>query len=102
EIGALLFPAGEAWRAAWRRDPALELYGPDGLHPTPMGTYLATLVMFEQLTGRSPIGLPGTVSIRGGDAPAIMLDPRTSRLLQGAAVEATAMYTSPRTGTTVP
>ena len=43
----LLLPAGDAWRAAWAADARLPLYGPDGFHPSPMGTYLAALVIYE-------------------------------------------------------
>jgi hypothetical protein len=49
DVGGMLFPAGEAWRAAWRRDPGLALYSPDGLHPTMAGSYLSALVIYEQL-----------------------------------------------------
>ena len=48
-VGGLLLPAGDAWRAAWSIDPDLALYGPDGLHPTTMGTYLASLVIYRQI-----------------------------------------------------
>lgn len=58
QAGALLFPAGEAWRAAWARDPDLELYGPDGFHPSQLGTFLASLVIFEQLSGVDARSLP--------------------------------------------
>jgi len=102
ENDALLFPAGEAWRAAWRRDPVLELYGPDALHPTPMGTYLAVLVMYEQLTGRSPVGTPGTIWIEGRDEPVVAFPPRLARLLQAAAAEANAMYARAPAGTGTP
>jgi hypothetical protein len=54
----MLLPVGEAWRAAWRRDPEMPLYGPDGFHPTATGTYLAALVIYQQISGRSPVGLP--------------------------------------------
>ena len=59
-----VFPAGEAWRAAWRRDPAAELYSPDGFHPTAKGSWLAALVMFEALYGRPPAAasLPAELS----------------------------------------
>jgi len=50
----LLLPAGDAWRAAWRRDPDLALYGPDGFHPSPLGSYLAALTIVHALTGRFP------------------------------------------------
>lgn len=95
-VGGLLFPVGDAWRAAWRMDSTLALYGPDGFHPSPSGSYLAALVMFEQITGRSPVGLPPALDV---DAPAsapapapvrIDLPPETAALLQRAAAEANA------------
>jgi len=51
-------PAGEAWRAAWRRDSRVELYGPDGFHPTPLGSYLAALVMYRALFKAAPPDAP--------------------------------------------
>ncbi len=74
----MLFPVGEAWLAAWRRDPSVPLYGPDGFHPTPTATYLAALVIYQQVTGRSPAGLPALTP---------MSDQR-ARVLQDAAEEA--------------
>lgn len=41
--------------SSWRRRSTLRLYGEDGFHPSRMGTYLAALVMFERLIGRSPV-----------------------------------------------
>lgn len=52
--GGILLPAGDAWRAAWRRNPDLALYGPDGFHPSRLGSYLAALAIFHALTGRLP------------------------------------------------
>jgi hypothetical protein len=54
DISGMLMPVGEAWR----RDPDVPLYGPDGFHPTPTATYLAALVMWQQITGQSPVRLP--------------------------------------------
>lgn len=53
QVDGLLFPAGEAWRAAWRKDPNLGLYGPDNFHPSELGTYVAALVMYEQLAKKA-------------------------------------------------
>lgn len=47
-----LFAVGDSWRAAWRLDPELALYGPDGFHPSRLGSILAAVVFFEGLTGR--------------------------------------------------
>lgn len=60
-VGGLLFPAGEAWLEAWEIDSDVELYGPDRFHPSPLGTYAAALVMYEQLSGHDPRELTGGV-----------------------------------------
>jgi len=64
-VDGLCFPAGEAWRAAWEQDPTLPLYGPDGFHPSPLGTYLAALVVYEGITGHDPRRLPQVPVVNG-------------------------------------
>jgi hypothetical protein len=80
-VDGILVPAGEAWRAAWRRDAALALYSSDGFHPAPMGSYLAALSLVEQLYGRSSIGASG-----------LGIDPAQVALLQESAAEADAAF----------
>jgi hypothetical protein len=63
DVEGALLRVNEAWQAAWRRDPSLALYGPDGLHPSQRGSYLAALTIFGALYHRSVLGLP-----RGLDA----------------------------------
>ena len=53
DVGGLFLPVGEAWRAVWRRDARIGLYGPDNFHPSPEATYLAALVIYQRLT-RAP------------------------------------------------
>ncbi|HEY3542216.1 MAG TPA: hypothetical protein VGK79_06710 [Gaiellaceae bacterium] len=62
---SMQLPAGEAWRAALAAHPAPALYGPDGFHPSPLGTYAAAVVVVAQLTGTSPVGLPGRFQVGG-------------------------------------
>lgn len=57
DVDGLLFPAGSAWQAAWRRDPRLPLYSSDDFHPSPAGTYLAALVIHRRLFGTLPAAL---------------------------------------------
>jgi hypothetical protein len=85
EAKGILFPAGEAWRAAWKRDPKLELYSADGLHPTPAGSYLAALTIYEQLYRRTPVGLPASLKLRGGAK--IEISASQAGVLQEAAAE---------------
>jgi hypothetical protein len=54
DVDGLFFPAGDAWLAAWRRDPTLPLYAADDFHPTPAGSYLAALVIYRVIWGPLP------------------------------------------------
>jgi hypothetical protein len=83
--GAILLPAGDAWRIAWAEDPDLALYGPDGFHPSPAGSYLAALVILQGLTGAPPTGLPRTVRLPSGGS--IDLDEKAAALIQSAAAK---------------
>lgn len=83
--GGVLLPCGEAWRAAWRADASVPLYGADGLHPSPLGSYAAALVIYRRVTGRSVLGLPARLRLASGatiDVPAA-----TALLLQQAAMD---------------
>lgn len=57
-VDGLLFPAGDAWVRAWARKPGLRLYAADGLHPSPLGSYLAALAIYAVLCDRSTTILP--------------------------------------------
>lgn len=89
QVDGLLFPAGEAWRAAWSKDAALSLYGPDNFHPSQTGSYLAALVMFEQIAKRDLHELPAKIMTGGGD---IEISEDLAKLLQDAAAEANAQF----------
>ena len=51
---ATVAPAGEAFRRQLATAAAIELYDPDGSHPSAAGTYLVAAVMVETLSGRPP------------------------------------------------
>jgi hypothetical protein len=78
---AASFPAGVAWLAALRQRPPLALYGPDGFHPSRLGTYLTAAVVYAGLTGTLPRPLPR-------DIAGLHLTARTARLLRAAAAQA--------------
>jgi hypothetical protein len=86
DVGGILLPAGDAWLAAWRQKPDLRLYGPDGFHPTLLGSYLAALAIYGGLTGASPVGMPSRLSLRGGRT--IEVRAADARVAQEAAAEA--------------
>jgi hypothetical protein len=84
-VNGVFMPAGEAWRAAWRENPALQLYGADRFHPSPIGTFLAALEIYERITGRDVRTL-GAQAFNAGQP--MTLDEATVRLLQRAAHQA--------------
>lgn len=87
-VAGMLFPVGEAWRAAWSRDPTLELYSGDGFHPSELGSSLAALVIFQQLFGESPVGLPHRMVPATKGLPTLTIPSELAPILQEAAAEA--------------
>ena len=77
DAGGELVAVGEAWRLAWEKDAQLPLYGPDGFHPSPLGTYVGALMFFEKLTGRTASGLKPPRSVQA--------DTTTLKIVQDAA-----------------
>ena len=77
--GADLFPAGEAWQAAWECIPYISFYSSDGIHPSRLGTYEAALVVYGALYG---------APVRSRRLYPVGENPRMSRLLQAAAATA--------------
>ncbi|MEI8333738.1 MAG: DUF4886 domain-containing protein [Chloroflexota bacterium] len=75
ELGVGVAPVGAAWAAVRASDPGIDLWQPDGSHPSAAGTYLAACVFYAAIFGESPVGLGG----RGG------LPAETARALQQAA-----------------
>jgi hypothetical protein len=55
ELKVEVAPVGMAWQRAAKERPDLNLYAPDGEHPSIHGTYLATCVVYATIYGRNPI-----------------------------------------------
>ena len=86
DVGGMLFPVGEAWRAAWRRDANMALYSADGLHPTVAGSYVGGLVITAMLLDKSPVGMPARLTLRNGAT--VTIPAAQATILQQAAAEA--------------
>lgn len=65
-VDGLVFPVGEAWLIAWRMNPEIKLYSEDGFHPSMAASYLAALVIYEQLYHQLVVGLPAKLKLRSG------------------------------------
>jgi hypothetical protein len=88
-VDGLFLPGGEAWRAAWALDPSVPLYGEDNFHPSELGTFLASLVVYEAITGRDVRTLPPSAFAAGHR---LNVSAGTVRLLQRAAHETIARF----------
>jgi hypothetical protein len=67
-VGATLAPVAIAWKSALEARPDLQLWQPDGSHPTLAGSYLSACVHYRVLYGRSPAGNPFTAGLPERDA----------------------------------
>ena len=78
-----------ALQIALQRDATLPLLGSDDFHPSPLGTYLVAITIYETLTGKDARDLPDRATANGAtlDVPASIV-----QLLQEAAHQANTQY----------
>jgi hypothetical protein len=88
DIGGVFLPVASAWLEAWNRDSTLALYDADGLHASPIGSYLSALVIYGRLMKHAVTGLPRSLRLRSGGS--IVVDANVARVLQQAAEAALA------------
>lgn len=82
---AYVSPVGVAWKQVRDTHPLINLYNPDGSHPSVEGTYLAACVFYctlfqQSCTGASFVSSvqPDTAAILQGIASAVVLDSMTT------------------------
>jgi hypothetical protein len=66
DVNGVFLPIAGAWLKAWEKDPNLPLYASDGLHASPIGSYLAAVVIYSRLLNRPATGLPSVLRLRSG------------------------------------
>lgn len=82
DVDGIFLPVATGWLEARERDLEINLYS-DGLHPSPAGAYLAALVIYGKLLGKSPVGLPSSLRTRSGGV--LTLSSEMAATLQAAA-----------------
>lgn len=85
-VGGLFIPAGDAWRAAWDAGLTTPLYGPDGFHPSGLGSAIAALTIVRALFDEPLTGLPARIEPTAPGLPVIDLGDDAALIL--GAVEA--------------
>jgi hypothetical protein len=86
EEQATVAPAGIAWARIREQYPDIELFQPDGSHPSPAGTYLAACAFYAAIFHQSPLGL--TAKIKSEGNVLVDLPKDVARNLQTAAWQA--------------
>lgn len=66
-VDGIFIPAGDAWRAVWRRDPDAALYDADDFHPSRLGSLVAALTVYAVLFDADVRTLPNSIA---ADVPA--------------------------------
>lgn len=61
DLGARVAPVGATWQRVRAARPGLDLYDPDGSHPSPAGSYLAATVLWGVIGDAAPTALPPLV-----------------------------------------
>lgn len=59
-VDGLFLPAGLAFHEVLSKEPRMNLFT-DGFHPSPLGTYLAAMVITSKLTGVAPDQFPASM-----------------------------------------
>jgi len=54
QLGMVQVPVGDAFATALQRDAKWPLYAEDSSHPSRLGSYLAALMFYKAISGRSP------------------------------------------------
>lgn len=68
QLAVDLAPVGSAFDRSLKARPDLDLYAPDGVHPSRAGTYLAACVFYTKLYKESPVGLRYKMGLSEEDA----------------------------------
>jgi hypothetical protein len=74
-VEGLFMPAGLAWVHTWNQDPEIQLYGPDGFHPSYLGSAVAALTIFRVLFGEDVSSLPSRLDPVTPELPVVDLGP---------------------------
>ncbi len=71
ELKVSIAPVGQVWQLVASHAPGIELWQPDGRHPTPAGTFLAACTLYTRIFGACPVGGSYTGGLTATDAATI-------------------------------
>lgn len=81
-VEGLFIPAGDSWRAAWDAGLTRPLYGPDGFHPSRLGSEIAALAIVRALFDEPLTHLPARIEGTTAGLPVIDLGEDAALILE--------------------
>jgi len=72
-VNGLFMPAGQAWIHVWAQDPEVQLYGPDEVHPSQLGSAVAALTIYRVLFNDDVSDLPSRMVPHSAGLPILDL-----------------------------
>ena len=94
DYGVTVAPVGRAWARVRAAHPEIELFHPDGSHPSPAGSYMAAAVIYGTLADRSPIGAPARLSGIEMETPGVVVSDEPVTLVDLSSETAAALQTA--------
>jgi hypothetical protein len=74
ENNATLVPVGRAWEMARQLRPTINLFNPDGSHPSALGAILSAYVFTSVLTGEMPSSIPSEFWLKDSNGESVQLN----------------------------
>lgn len=93
-VDGIFIPAGESWRTVWAEDPDAPLYGPDGFHPSFLGSVVAALTIVAVLYDEDVRDLPAVIAPSSPGGVQIELTPEMANLIYTAVHETVERFSS--------
>jgi hypothetical protein len=94
KVDGVFIPAGEAFRRLHDGHPDLEPYGPDGFHPSRMGTLVSALAVVRSLSGEPLPSLPSSMVPSDPERPTVQVSSGDLQVLRAAVEEAASAFAS--------
>ncbi len=92
DVNGAFIPAGVSWLETWKEDAQLHLWGPDGFHPSRLGSIVAAMTIVATLTEASIASLPLEMRSRQSGRPDVELSPATHAAVVAAVERAVASH----------
>lgn len=94
-VDGIFAPAGQVWRLVWETHPEMPFYGPDGFHPSNLGSQVAALTLFRVMFDEPVVDLPSRLEPTTSGLPTLSLGENDSVIYQAVEEAVTSLQGEP-------